>query len=159
MKVAKRFRWEGAHRLPWHTDGCQNLHGHSYQMWVELSGPAGKNGMLIDFKEIKKVLAPLVKAWDHGVLVAETDAELLQAMELLKSKHYTLPFDTTSENICLYVIDYLGQHAFDIMLQYNIESVYVKLQETETCYAEHEVSIAALLSEREEKRVERAIAL
>ena len=149
MKVAKKFRWEGAHRLPWHTDGCQNLHGHSYQMWVELSGPTGRNGMLIEFKEIKKVLAPLVKSWDHGVLVADSDAELLQAIALLKSKHYILPFDTTSENICLFVIDYLSQNALDILLQHNIERVYVKLQETETCYAEHEVSVAELKAARE----------
>ena len=159
MKVAKRFRWEGAHRLPWHTDGCQNLHGHSYQMWVELSGPACNRGMLIDFKEIKKVLSPLVKAWDHGVLVAETDAELLQAVALLKSKHFVLPYDTTSENICLFVIDYLGRHGLDILTKYNIDSVYVKLQETETCYAEHEVKIATLLADKEERCVAEAASL
>ena len=159
MKVAKKFRWEGAHRLPWHTDGCQNLHGHSYQMWVELSGPTGMNGMLIEFKEIKKVLAPLVKSWDHGVLVADSDAELLQAIALLKSKHYILPFDTTSENICLFVIDYLCSNALDVLLQHNIERVYVKLQETETCYAEHEVSIAELQAAREIKGAVEAVAL
>ncbi|MEJ8802957.1 6-pyruvoyl trahydropterin synthase family protein [Pontibacter sp. H249] len=153
MKVAKRFRWEGAHRLPWHTDGCQNLHGHSYQMWVELSGPAGNNGMLIDFKEIKKVLEPLVQAWDHGVLVAETDVALQQAVALLQSKHYILPYDTTSENICLYVIHYLINEALDVLVQHEVETIYVKLQETETCYAEHEVSIAELQAEREQKHM------
>ncbi|GAB3197694.1 6-pyruvoyltetrahydropterin/6-carboxytetrahydropterin synthase [Pontibacter aydingkolensis] len=159
MKVAKRFRWEGAHRLPWHTDGCQNLHGHSYQLWVELSGPTGENGMLLDFKDIKKVLAPLVKAWDHAVLVAETDTELLKAMELLKSKHYTLPYDTTSENICRYVISYLAENALDLLLQQQVNSIHVKLQETESCYATHEVSIAELQAEINEKRVAEAFTL
>ena len=34
MKVAKRFRWEGAHRLPWHAGLCRHLHGHSYALTV-----------------------------------------------------------------------------------------------------------------------------
>jgi len=142
MKVAKRFRWEGAHRLPWHTDGCQNLHGHSYQMWVEVSGEVVAQGMFIDFKEIKAVLDPLVAAWDHAVLVDETDGKLLAAIDLLASKHYVLPYDTTSENICQYVADYLMEHASGLLLERNITAIKVKLQETETCFAELEVLVS-----------------
>ena len=148
MKVAKRFRWEAAHRLPWHTGGCQNLHGHSYYMWVEFSGMSDEKGMLIDFKDIKNVLGSLVDAWDHSVLVGESDEDLLKAVKLLKSKHYILPYDTTSENICQFVMEYLAEHALDLLIEYQISSVGVKLQETETCYAEHEVSIDALRSFR-----------
>lgn len=143
MNVSKRFRWEGAHRLPWHTGGCQNLHGHSYVMWVELTGTPDAQGMVIDFKNIKKVLKSLVDAWDHAVLVAENDGDLLQAIELLKSKHFILPYDTTSENLCQYVTDYLGKEALDVLLQHNISAIRVRVKETETCYAELETPVAA----------------
>lgn len=141
MRVAKRFRWEGAHRLPWHTEGCQHLHGHSYQMWVELSGEVPAQGMFIDFKEIKGVLGPLVEKWDHAILVADTDTKLLAAIDLLSSKHYVLPYDTTSENLCQYVADYLLTHAAGLLTSRGISSVKVKLQETETCFAELEVMV------------------
>jgi 6-pyruvoyltetrahydropterin/6-carboxytetrahydropterin synthase len=141
MKVAKRFRWEGAHRLPWHTEGCQHLHGHSYQLWVELTGEATRQGMFIDFKAIKDVLAPLISAWDHAILVDETDQQLLAAIELLASKHYVLPYDTTSENLCQYVADYLLAQAAQVLAAHDITTIGVKLQETETCYAELTVPV------------------
>ena len=148
MKVAKRFRWEGAHRLPWHTEGCQHLHGHSYQMWVELKGGLDENGMLLDFKDIKQYLAPLVAQWDHAVLIAETDTQLLQAITWLGSKHYLLPYDTTSENLCRYVTDFLATAALDVLIEMRVTQVSVRLQETETCYAEHEVTVASLQARR-----------
>jgi len=137
MKVSKRFRWEAAHRLPWHTDGCQHLHGHSYVMWIELDGTPDKRGMVIDFKDIKEVIKPLVDAWDHAILVDETDHDLLEAIDLLQSKHYTFPYDTSSENVCLYVADYLKRNALELLKSHRITSMAIRVQETETCYAEH----------------------
>jgi 6-pyruvoyltetrahydropterin/6-carboxytetrahydropterin synthase len=144
MKVAKRFRWEAAHRLPWHEDGCQNIHGHSYNMWVELHGDVDEKGLLIDFKEIKRILDPLIASWDHATLVAATDTDLLKAIEFLKSKYYVLPYDTTSENLCLYAVEYLANHALGILLAHNVTAITVKVQETETCFAEYEIAIDQL---------------
>jgi len=146
MKVAKRFRWEGAHRLPWHNGGCQNLHGHSYYMWVELKGTPDERGMLIDFKDIKEIIEPLIKKWDHAVLVSETDTDLIKAVEMLHSKYYIFPYDTTSENICQFVAKYLAEHALELLLKHEINAVSIKLQETDTCYGEYEASIDVLRS-------------
>ena len=71
MKIAKRFRWEGAHRLPWHEGLCKNLHGHSYTMFVEIEGKPDENGLLMDFKHLKDCLKDLVDAWDHATVVDE----------------------------------------------------------------------------------------
>jgi 6-pyruvoyltetrahydropterin/6-carboxytetrahydropterin synthase len=144
MKVAKRFRWEGAHRLPWHTDGCQNIHGHSYVMWVELQGEVDEQGMLIDFKEIKKILDPLIASWDHATLIAASDTDLIKAIDFLGTKHYILPYDTTSENLCLYVLEYLGKHAVSVFFEHRVSTILIKVQETDTCYAEHCVNIDQL---------------
>ncbi|MGA1250362.1 MAG: 6-pyruvoyl trahydropterin synthase family protein, partial [Candidatus Kapaibacteriota bacterium] len=49
-RIAKEFHWEMGHRLPFHDGGCQNIHGHSYTMRVEVIGeidPA--TGMVIDY--------------------------------------------------------------------------------------------------------------
>ena len=151
MKVAKRFRWEGAHRLPWHGGDCANLHGHSYRMVVELEGEPDERGMLIDFKEVKRVLGPLVDAFDHATLVAESDEELLSVMEATGWKHYVLPFDSTSENLASYVIDYLGREGGETLRAHGVTRVRVRLEETETCYAEMSRPVNAYAPSQEGK--------
>ncbi len=135
MKVAKEFRWEGAHRLPWHEGGCANLHGHSYRMTVELEGEPDARGMLLDFKILKQLVKPLVDAWDHATLIAEYDEVLQEAVDLLDSKKYILPFDTTSENLCRYVAEYLNREGGEVLRTHGITNISVSIRETETCYA------------------------
>jgi 6-pyruvoyltetrahydropterin/6-carboxytetrahydropterin synthase len=136
MKVSKKFRWEGAHRLPWHTEGCRNLHGHSYMLWVEVEGPTGEKGMLMDFKVLKKLLKPLIDAWDHATLIARDDVRLREAIDHLESKYYILPYDTTAENMCRYVTDYLLQQGAAELAAHRISSITVRIWETESCFAE-----------------------
>jgi 6-pyruvoyltetrahydropterin/6-carboxytetrahydropterin synthase len=138
MTVAKTFRFEAAHRLPWHQGGCRNLHGHSYVMTVELAGEPDGRGMVIDFKEIKAVLKPLVDALDHGTIVAEDDAALMSALDDLDSKRFVLPYDTTSENLCRFVADHLRTQAQDLLASHRITKIRVRIQETDSCYAEVE---------------------
>ena len=138
MKIAKRFRWEGAHRLPWHDGLCKNLHGHSYTMFVEIEGEPDERGMLMDFKDLKSCLVDLIEAWDHGTIVAHDDTELRNVLESRRWKHFILPYDTTAENICIYTADYLIEHSKETLRGHNIQCVRVRVSETETCYAEAE---------------------
>jgi len=142
MRVAKRFKWEAAHRLPWHEGQCRHLHGHSYRMMVELEGTPDERGMLIDFKHIKRVLKPLIEAWDHAVLVGAGDDALADAMAQLGTRTYTFPTDTTTENICAYVVHYLGTRALQTLQAHNVDTIRVRVAETETCYAELDQSVA-----------------
>lgn len=136
MKVSKKFRWEGAHRLPWHEGGCQNLHGHSYVLWVELEGQPDGRGMLIDFKVIKHIVKDLIEDWDHATLVDKKDTKLVEALNFLGSKRYELDFDSTSENLCKFVTDHILEKGSEHLTNYKIEKITVRLQETESCYAE-----------------------
>lgn len=142
MKIAKRFRWEAAHRLPWHDGLCCNLHGHSYRMTVELEGEPDARGMVLDFKHLKQALAPLVEAWDHAILVAEDDAALMAVARQTGWKHAVLPFDTTAENLSDYVAGYLCEQAAEMLRAHRVSRVRVRLEETETCYAEAERAVA-----------------
>lgn len=144
MRVAKRFRWEAAHRLPWHDGPCRHLHGHSYRMEVVVEGPVNPQGMVIDFKDVKAALKPLVEAWDHATFVAHDDDELLGILEQTSWKHYMLPFDSTSENIAQYAADHLCREAASVFADLGVTSVRVRVEETETCYAEAVVLISAL---------------
>ncbi|TDI70837.1 MAG: 6-carboxytetrahydropterin synthase [Bacteroidetes bacterium] len=138
MKIAKRFRWEGAHRLPWHDGLCKNLHGHSYTMFVEVEGEPDERGLLMDFKDLKMCLTELVDAWDHGTIIDQNDSDLLDVMQSKSWKHYVIPYDTTAENMCIYAADYLIEHSGQVLLDHHIHTVRVRISETETCYAEAE---------------------
>ncbi len=141
MKVAKCFRWEGAHRLPWHSGLCRHLHGHSYRLTVELSGTPDARGMVVDFHDVKGHLQPLISAWDHATLVAETDEALLAALQTLGSKHYVLPYDSTSENVARYAAEYLLQHGRAWLAEAGVDALTVRVQETDTCFAEHTCAV------------------
>ncbi len=143
MKVAKRFRWEAAHRLPWHDGSCRHLHGHSYRMMVELEGEPDGRGMLIDFKHVKRLLKPLVDKMDHATLVAADDSALKEAAAALDAKTYELPFDSTAENLCTHVARFLGTRGHDVLTAEGVTTLRVRIWETETCYAEIEKPLSA----------------
>jgi 6-pyruvoyltetrahydropterin/6-carboxytetrahydropterin synthase len=67
----KEFRFEAAHLLPNMPSGhkCARLHGHSFQLEVQLEGPVDSHtGMLVDYADIKQAFAPLQDQLDHRYL-------------------------------------------------------------------------------------------
>ena len=72
--LRKTFRFEAAHRLPQHDGKCARLHGHSWKGEVAVEGASlgaggSRAGMVIDYGDIKAVLAPLIDAYlDHHYL-------------------------------------------------------------------------------------------
>jgi 6-pyruvoyltetrahydropterin/6-carboxytetrahydropterin synthase len=81
--VTRRFSFEAAHQLPWHTGKCATLHGHSYQLDVTVGGGLSSNGIVIDFADLKTVVERYVLAdYDHSHLNAflpNPTAELIAA--------------------------------------------------------------------------------
>jgi len=143
MKIAKHFRWEAAHRLPWHKGLCRNLHGHSYHMTVELEGDSDEWGIVMDFKVLKHLVAPLVDRWDHAMLIAESDEILHRVAEQTGWKHNLLPFDSTAENLSTFVAEYLAETHAETLLTHRVHTVRVRISETESCYAEAELPVKA----------------
>lgn len=143
-KVTKLFKFESAHRLPWHKGDCKNLHGHSYRLEVELEGEPDERGTLVDFADIKHIIKPLVNKLDHATLISADDYVLIDTMSLLNSKHYILPFDTTSENLCSFIIEYIYQKGKVLLSKHGIQYIRIRVQETESCYAELRQSVEAI---------------
>lgn len=75
VSVTKKFSFEACHFLPHYRGACNNLHGHSYEMEVTVSGEVIKDhnnekvGMILDFKDLKHVVNDLVvNGLDHSNL-------------------------------------------------------------------------------------------
>ena len=57
MIIYKQLTFDSAHRLdlPYESK-CNQLHGHRYKIEIWISGEPNRNGMIIDFSEIKNVI-------------------------------------------------------------------------------------------------------
>lgn len=71
FQLQKTFTFEASHQLVHHDGKCANVHGHSYSVTIQLSGPSlqkagpGTN-MLTDFKNISDLVKPLLRKYlDH----------------------------------------------------------------------------------------------
>lgn len=137
MKIAKDFRWEMGHRLPFHDGKCKNLHGHSYKMMVEIEGELDENGMVLDYYVIKEIIQPLVDELDHSFMVKSDDSELIELLEKMNSKHVVTDFHSTAENMVYYFLNKISNSN----LPGNIHAIKVKIFETETTYAEDKLEL------------------
>ena len=69
MLITKIFEFDAAHNLINYKGKCENLHGHTYQLYVTLKGSPDENGLLIDFLDIKKVVTEkILDKLDHSNL-------------------------------------------------------------------------------------------
>ena len=83
--VFKDFELSAGHAIRGHTRGCQHLHGHNYRVRVHVSAcQLDPLGMVIDFADLKTVVAEVAGPFDHRVIndvppfdETNTTAELL----------------------------------------------------------------------------------
>lgn len=70
-EIFREFTFEAAHRLPKVPSGhkCARLHGHSYRVFVHVSGAIDpRYGWVMDFGDIKAAVAPVIDRLDHYYL-------------------------------------------------------------------------------------------
>jgi 6-pyruvoyltetrahydropterin/6-carboxytetrahydropterin synthase len=96
-----------AHVLRNYDGPCRNVHGHSYRLFVTISGiPANnpenpKNGMVIDFTELKNiVLKKIVDQFDHSAVVSsDFDREKMEMMTKTFGNTVIVDYQPTCENL------------------------------------------------------------
>jgi 6-pyruvoyltetrahydropterin/6-carboxytetrahydropterin synthase len=139
IRVTKEFTFEMAHVL-WNYDGpCRNVHGHSYRLFVTLSGvpvdePENpKNGMVIDFTDLKNIVKKeIVTIFDHAVVVSKQfDKEKTVMFIKMFGNTVLVDYQPTCENL---VSDFSGR--IIRLLPPGIKLHNLKLYETATSFAE-----------------------
>ncbi len=133
VRIAKEFRWEMGHRLPFHEGGCRNLHGHSYRLHVVVDGTLNEHGMVIDYFDLKSVVQPIIDELDHSFIVDEHDAPILDFFTTNPLKHVVVPFATTAENLARWLHVRIAA-----LLKGSVAGcrLTIRVQETESTYAE-----------------------
>jgi 6-pyruvoyltetrahydropterin/6-carboxytetrahydropterin synthase len=129
--ITRRFEIDAGHRLVNHPGKCNNYHGHRYTFDVELTGDLQRNGMVVDFGDVKKLLGDwLDENWDHGMILERGDPFIVQ-MSMFQTKVYTLPFPPTAERLAGY---FYGQ-AKQLLKDLPVWLVSVTCYETPKCWA------------------------
>lgn len=102
-KVKVRSEFSGAHNLRGYKGKCEDLHGHNWDVEVEVAaGDLDAAGMIIDFKDLKTLLDETVAGMDH---------KHLNEMEYFKR------VNPTSENIARYIYESILEKRPDLGLE------------------------------------------
>ena len=73
-KISREYWFSAAHRLEGHPK-CGRLHGHNYKVVVELEGPVGAKGMLVDYGHLDAIVKPLINLFDHRYIVSKENID------------------------------------------------------------------------------------
>ncbi|MCW5936057.1 MAG: 6-pyruvoyl tetrahydropterin synthase family protein [Fimbriimonadaceae bacterium] len=132
MRIAKEFSWEMGHRLPGHPV-CQNVHGHSYRMVVELEGEPDRSGMLLDYGVVSDLVRPILAELDHSFMVDPDDELMGGFLTSSGLKATRVGFRSTAENIAKWILEKLSPRFFETP---GVQSVTVRVHETTRTAAE-----------------------
>lgn len=92
--VGVKETFSAAHLIPGHRE-CGNVHGHNFEVCVEVEGEL-REGMVMDFFELKKILKEILERFDHTMLNETIE-------------------NPTSENIALFVFNELRGRGLNVV--------------------------------------------
>jgi 6-pyruvoyltetrahydropterin/6-carboxytetrahydropterin synthase len=139
IRVTREFPFEMAHVLSGYDGPCRNVHGHSYRLFVTLSGtPVSdrqnpKNGMVIDFTDLKQIVRKeIINIFDHAVTVSSYYNEgNPEAIKKLFGNTIIVDYQPTCENLVADFAERIRKQLPDSVKLYSL-----KLYETASSFAE-----------------------
>lgn len=138
VRITKEFSFEMAHALYGYDGPCKNVHGHSYKLAVTVLGTPildssnPKQGMVMDFTDLKVIVKPIVEELDHAtILNANSAHKQLADKNDLFDKLVLVSYQPTCENMLIDIAQRIKSQLPD-----KIKLHHLKLQETPTSYAE-----------------------
>lgn len=140
IRVTKTFTFDMAHALFNHDGPCKNIHGHTYHLAVTLIGKViqehghPKNGMIIDFSNLKQIVQECILShFDHALVLNSLAPH--PAIELLHQQYdkiILLPFQPSCENLILDI-----KNRIEPLFRYERYHLHsLRLNETPTSYSE-----------------------
>ncbi len=141
LQVTKIFHFETAHAIHGYSGACRNIHGHSYELFVTVSGKEEGDtyipgtGFVVDFKELKHcVNDAVVKYLDHKLVLSKNF--LAQNPFLEKTENLIVwEVEPSAENILIFIKEnILKALPADIYLE------KLKIYETRDSFAEWSAS-------------------
>lgn len=67
--VTTRSEFDAAHFLAGYQGKCSNIHGHRWEVVIRVSRDELEDGMVVDFKDLKKDLRAMTEYFDHSFIL------------------------------------------------------------------------------------------
>ncbi len=138
VRITKLFKFEMAHALKGYDGLCRNIHGHSYELLVTITGKpvsdinSAKLGMVMDFGDLKKMVRKsIIDEFDHALVLNQDSANDFKPENEMFGRTILVDYQPTSENMLIDFVTRLKKH-----LPLNIHLHHLLLRETVTSYAE-----------------------
>jgi 6-pyruvoyltetrahydropterin/6-carboxytetrahydropterin synthase len=141
----QNFKFSSAHFLIFDKHRAERLHGHNYQVKVDITVPPEaelmKEGYFIDFNEFKKLIKARLDEWDEYVLLPKDHPEMNitengPSLEVrFRDRYYVFP---KNEVILLPVLNtsveqfsrLLASDFFEMFKKFGVRRVRVSVEET-----------------------------
>jgi 6-pyruvoyl-tetrahydropterin synthase len=130
MKIIKKYHFYAAHRNKSAGVKCGRLHGHTYDVVCTFKFEELHNGITMLFSDIDSIVEPIIKQYDHYLLLHNLDP-LCEMLELVDEPYIELPFETSAENLALYIFN---------QIQARLPIVRIELAETKSSNVVYEIS-------------------
>lgn len=138
IRLTKEFKFEMAHALKGYDGLCRNIHGHSYELLVTVTGipvsekASAKLGMVMDFGDLKKIVRKnIIDEFDHALVLNRESADDFNVDAEMFGRTILVDYQPTSENM---LIDFVGR--LQNKLPSDVKLHHLLLRETVTSYAE-----------------------
>lgn len=131
------LRFESIHYTP-DSPKSQLLHGHTFRVDIVVEGEPDNNGMVIDFRQLRKLAESIIAEWDQAIIVPLKDKGHIRINGPFKVKRILIPFNTaTTENIaCALLEELLNALKRETNIYSRLHSVLVRVWESYDRYAE-----------------------
>lgn len=146
LHLAKQnFKFSSAHFLIFDAQHAERLHGHNYQVKVDITVPTEEHfhqkGYFVDFNEFKKYIKVRLDQWDEMVLLPQLHADFRfetkgQSLHVyFRDRYYVFP----QNEVCLLGVTntsveqlskILAQDFYREFKKFDVQKVRVTVEET-----------------------------
>jgi 6-pyruvoyltetrahydropterin/6-carboxytetrahydropterin synthase len=147
LHLAKQnFKFSAAHFLIFDETHAEKLHGHNYQVKVDINAPADESqhsdGYFMDFNVFKKFIKARLDVWDEIVLLPQNHPDMKfkktdKSLEVtFRDRFYVFPLNevillpvtnTSVENLS----KILAEEFYAEFKKYGVQKVVVSVEETQ----------------------------
>jgi 6-pyruvoyltetrahydropterin/6-carboxytetrahydropterin synthase len=128
--VSREIDFCYGHRLLNYDGKCRHLHGHNGVAVITIEAPKlDERGMVLDFGEIKKVVATWIDEHLDHRMVLRRDDPAVPLLQQLGEPVFLLEENPTAENLAKLIFDVSAAPGFPV--------VEVRLWETPRCFASY----------------------
>ena len=115
--------FDSAHFLSKYTGKCSNIHGHRWNVEVQIKGEelredVQNKGMLVDFGKLKEDLNKVTEEFDHTFII-EKGSLKDATVNALKEEGFSIlemDFRPTAENFSKYFFERISNMGYDVLL-------------------------------------------